>query len=82
MMPCAELIVISRCSEAASCSSVSDAESSEKSSRSVAGESVVADLTFVLTLVRYDYLLEHFKEPAQQMQYRKVYGVGMSIAVE
>ena len=47
MRPCAELIVISRCSEAASCSSVSDAESSEKSSRSVAGESVVADFTCV-----------------------------------
>ncbi|ORX40873.1 kinase-like domain-containing protein [Kockovaella imperatae] len=31
---------------------------------------------------RYDCLLEHFKEPAQQMQSRKVYGVGMSIAVD
>jgi translation initiation factor 2-alpha kinase 4 len=31
---------------------------------------------------RYDSLLEHFKEPAQQSQSRRVFGVGMSIAVE
>ena len=31
---------------------------------------------------RYDSLLEHFKEPALQMPSRKVFGVGMSIAVE
>jgi histidyl-tRNA synthetase len=31
---------------------------------------------------RYDSLLEHFKEPAQQMPSRRVFGVGMSIAVE
>jgi translation initiation factor 2-alpha kinase 4 len=31
---------------------------------------------------RYDSLLEHFKQPSQSIQSRKVYGVGMSIAVE
>ncbi len=31
---------------------------------------------------RYDSLLDHFKEPAQQMRSRRVYGVSMSIAVE
>lgn len=31
---------------------------------------------------RYDSLLEHFKEPAQHMPSRRVYGVGMSVAVE
>jgi hypothetical protein len=31
---------------------------------------------------RYDALLEHFKDPARMMQAKKVYGVGMSIAVE
>ena len=36
----------------------------------------------MLTSFRYDSLLDHFKEPAQQMQSRRAYGVGMSIAVE
>ncbi|KAL7420933.1 eukaryotic translation initiation factor 2-alpha kinase [Cryptotrichosporon argae] len=31
---------------------------------------------------RYDSLLEHFKEPAINLQPRKAYGVGMSIAVD
>ncbi|ORY27989.1 hypothetical protein BCR39DRAFT_588886 [Naematelia encephala] len=31
---------------------------------------------------RYDSLLEHFKQPAHQIQSRRVFGVGMSLAVD
>lgn len=31
---------------------------------------------------RTDSLLEHFKEPATQMQSRKVHGVGMTVSAE
>lgn len=35
-----------------------------------------------LIVFRYDSLLEHFKQPAMHSQSRRVFGVGMSIAVE
>jgi hypothetical protein len=37
-----------------------------------------------LTALRYDHLLEHFKEPPKTRHFhvRKVYGVGMTVAVE